>query len=334
MSGAPGVSRPLLLSAAFLLFGLSTCLFAESKALRQQAEALWTKAEAVSKPDYRKMTPYHQEASFTLSHLSAGELHGTYRKEFADANNWLEEVRIGPYQKYSIRKNGKLYSHENADFTPRGVSQVIRALTATNIRPEQGQSVHKVRSESLDGKAAICVETTSSAGDIGKGETCVSEGDGVLLKETSWEQTTLYSNYKPFEDKLLATHVEALYRGAKTMSADVAYRERPDLVAASILVPAAAQPELECKQKTPPKLQFHPDPSFPEGPNRPERALVGIDVRIGSDGRVKTGRISQSAGPDFDEAALGVVRTWTFKPSLCDLVPVEVTIHVDVDFHR
>jgi TonB family protein len=144
----------------------------------------------------------------------------------------------------------------------------------------------------------------------------------------------LYSSYQPFQGKLLATHVEALYNGIKTMSADVGFRERPDLAAGSILVPAGAQPELECKQKTPPKVEFHPDPTFPVGTYQTVSALVGIDVRIGSDGRVKNSRISQSAGRDFDQAALEVVRTWRFMPSLCDLVPVEVPIHVQVNFHR
>ena len=326
-------SRSLLLTISVVL-AVAASLWAEDAALRQRAEVLWAKAEDVSKIDDKKMAPYHEEGTFTLYHVHAGELQGTYRKEFADADNWLEEIRLGPYQKCLIHKGDKLYKLENTEFTPRGVQQLTNALAPHKIEPDKNESVRKIRTRKLNGAAAVCVEAQIPFPfESAKHETCMSEADGTLLSELKWEQTTTYSSYQPLAGKLAPTHLEVRLRDKKTLDGEVRYRERPDLTAASIEVLAGAKPEPQCKEKVPVKADYSTEPGMPAGHHGPGvNVTVVLEARIGADGLLKNTIISQTGGKDFDQATLDAVRTWRFKPSLCDGAPVEMNISIETNF--
>ena len=326
-------SQSFLLTTG-VIFALAVSLWTEDAALRQRAEALWAKAEDVSKIDDKKMAPYHEEGTFTLYHVHAGELQGTYRKEFADVDNWLEEIRLGPYQKFSIHKGDKLYKFENAEFTPRGVQQLTNALPPHKVEADKNESVRKIRSRKLNGVAAVCVEAQIPFPfEAAKHETCMSEADATLLSELKWDQTMTYSSYQPFEGKLPPTRFEVRLGKTKTLDGELRYRERPDLTAASIEVPTGARLEPQCKDKVPVKAEYKPDPEMPAGHHVPGvNVTVALEARIGADGLLKNTMVSQTGGKDFDKAALDAVRMWHFKPSLCDGVPVEMNISIETNF--
>jgi protein TonB len=54
-----------------------------------------------------------------------------------------------------------------------------------------------------------------------------------------------------------------------------------------------------------------------------ESGQVRLDVHVGPDGRVLEARVARSSGSELlDQAALGAVRTWRFRPAMVDGVPV------------
>ncbi|MBX9748234.1 MAG: energy transducer TonB [Roseococcus sp.] len=75
-------------------------------------------------------------------------------------------------------------------------------------------------------------------------------------------------------------------------------------------------------------------PSYPEAARlRGEQGTVGLELAVGSDGRVITVTVARSSGsPMLDAAARRAVLEWRFRPATRDGEPVPGTIRTSVHF--
>jgi TonB family protein len=55
-----------------------------------------------------------------------------------------------------------------------------------------------------------------------------------------------------------------------------------------------------------------------------DRSRVKVSFIIGTDGRVHSPLILESAGPEGDRSVLRAVRIWRFRPATCNGVPTEI----------
>ena len=76
-----------------------------------------------------------------------------------------------------------------------------------------------------------------------------------------------------------------------------------------------------CLDVQPPEALATPDPLFAPA-TRGER--VTVSFIIGTDGRVHSPLILQSAGLAGDRHVLQTVRTWKYRPATCNGVPTEI----------
>jgi TonB family protein len=75
-----------------------------------------------------------------------------------------------------------------------------------------------------------------------------------------------------------------------------------------------------CEDTQPPQALTTPDPLLvPAGAGM----KVKVSFIVGSDGRVHSPLILQSAGPVGDRNVLRTVRTWRYRPATCNGVPTE-----------
>ncbi len=75
-----------------------------------------------------------------------------------------------------------------------------------------------------------------------------------------------------------------------------------------------------CEDTRPPQALTTPDPLLaPAGTG----LMVRVSFIIGTDGRVHSPLILQSAGPAGDRNILRTVRTWRYRPATCNGVPTE-----------
>lgn len=75
-----------------------------------------------------------------------------------------------------------------------------------------------------------------------------------------------------------------------------------------------------CEDVQPPEALATPDPLFtPAGHGR----KVKVSFIIGTDGRVHSPLILESAGLAGDRHVLATVRTWRYRPATCNGVPTE-----------
>jgi TonB family protein len=82
----------------------------------------------------------------------------------------------------------------------------------------------------------------------------------------------------------------------------------------------------ECGAVQPPQALATPDPLLDEtGLN----SKVRVSFIIGTDGRVHSALILESAGPYEDRTILDAVRLWRYRPALCNGVPTEAEAKVE-----
>jgi TonB family protein len=82
----------------------------------------------------------------------------------------------------------------------------------------------------------------------------------------------------------------------------------------------------ECGAVQPPQALATPDPLLDE---TDLNSKVSVSFVIGTDGRVHSALILESAGPNEDRTILDAVRFWRYRPALCNGVPTEAEAKVE-----
>ena len=81
-----------------------------------------------------------------------------------------------------------------------------------------------------------------------------------------------------------------------------------------------------CGALQPPQALATPDPVLDEADLNSKASVSFI---IGTDGRVHSALILESAGPNEDRTILEAVRFWRYRPALCNGVPTESEAKVE-----
>ena len=76
----------------------------------------------------------------------------------------------------------------------------------------------------------------------------------------------------------------------------------------------------DCEDIEPPQAIATPDPLWRPNHQRPR---VEVSFIVGTDGRVHSPLILESAGISGDQRVLLTVKTWRFRPAMCNGVPTE-----------
>ena len=75
-----------------------------------------------------------------------------------------------------------------------------------------------------------------------------------------------------------------------------------------------------CEATRPPEALATPSPLLD---NPKMNAKIKVSFIIGTDGRVHSPLILESAGPQDDQVVLEAVRSWRYRPATCNGVPTE-----------
>jgi len=104
---------------------------------------------------------------------------------------------------------------------------------------------------------------------------------------------------------ILAQHERQVWRMPQRAAE---YREVPHISART-----------RCEDTRPPQALTTPDPLLSTGTGM----MVKVSFIVGTDGRVHSPLILQSAGSAGDRNILRTVRTWRYRPATCNGVPTE-----------
>lgn len=81
-----------------------------------------------------------------------------------------------------------------------------------------------------------------------------------------------------------------------------------------------------CGATQPPQALATPDPLLDEADLN---SKISVSFIIGTDGRVHSALILESAGPVEDRTVLDAVRVWRYRPALCNGVPTDSEAKVE-----
>jgi TonB family protein len=85
-----------------------------------------------------------------------------------------------------------------------------------------------------------------------------------------------------------------------------------------------------------PTLIYSVDPKFPRKGTYPSgfQGVVDLKLVVDRKGSPRSIEIVRSLAPSFDEAAMAAVQKYRFKPAMRDGQPVDVSVHVEVNFKK
>ena len=81
-----------------------------------------------------------------------------------------------------------------------------------------------------------------------------------------------------------------------------------------------------CEAAQPPQALATPDPLLDE---TDLNSKASVSFIVGTDGRVHSALILESAGPNEDRTILDAVRFWRYRPALCNGVPTDAEVKVE-----
>ena len=91
----------------------------------------------------------------------------------------------------------------------------------------------------------------------------------------------------------------------------------------------------KCDTTEPPVVLQRVEPKYSEEARKARyQGTVVLGVIIRKDGTVDIQRIVRSIGFGLDENAIQALKQWRFRPGMCNGVPVDVSLNIEVNFHR
>lgn len=85
---------------------------------------------------------------------------------------------------------------------------------------------------------------------------------------------------------------------------------------------------------TPPVATYSPEPKYPDNERKAGReGAVVLQLVIGTDGATHDISVARSLSPNFDQAAMDSVKTWTFSPAKKNGKPIPLHTQIQVEFH-
>ena len=85
-----------------------------------------------------------------------------------------------------------------------------------------------------------------------------------------------------------------------------------------------------CEADQPPEALTTPNPWMDRGD---ETMRIVVSFIVGTDGRVHSPFILESAGPSGDPTVLQAVQSWRYRPAMCNGVPTEVEAKIEFSKH-
>lgn len=90
-----------------------------------------------------------------------------------------------------------------------------------------------------------------------------------------------------------------------------------------------------CEAAQPPEPLATPNPLLetPDFDSKVFNLKISVSFIIGTDGRVHSPLILESAGTSPDRKVLSAVRSWRYRPALCNGVPTEAEGNIEFSIH-
>lgn len=297
---------------------------------KDQAKQLYEAAKAAT--DLRQQ-PYQLHAHLRLQMQTMVE--GDLIAAWNPPDQRRIEISLPGYTEIHVLNGTQEWVTRPAAVTPLSI---IRALTilklARGLAFFASAKAKNIKDVVRAGQELTCITEESKAYS---NEVCFDTHRHVPLTtevrrgSTVW--VTQYGDYQALGEKFLPRFMSKTENGV--LGEEVRANELtagPAPAQAFAPLPGV-QPVPACAEPMHPTPTHMPDPSYTsDARNRRIQGTVVLGVIIASDGRVGEVSAVQSLDPGLDQQAINAVKTWQFKPAMCDSTPVLSEISVEMHF--
>jgi len=315
----------------FFLFLAAPSILAGSD---QGARDLYPAAEQQANIFQSDVSPFQLELDFTAQIQVPTSGHLTLKWQAED--RWWRRVTMGDFQQIEIRNGDRLYTKNNAGFTPLRVKELFGLIQFA--KTPEGVKLKKVKQRIEEGAEVTCFETERKSSGAIAHDLCINSTSRDIVwdewKEFAEERRKHeYSSYFDFGRHRYPREMRLLVNGIKGLSAHVNSLETAALDDALLVPPTGALERRQCAGMKHPVAIKTPDPVYPRSAG--ENGMMGITsaaVTVLADGSIGDVQLIGSGTRSMDEATLQALKNWKFKPAMCGSEPVVSDIQVTVNF--
>jgi TonB family protein len=273
-------------------------------------------------------------ANFSFHRPDAQEVKGIYVRELESAEKWRNELQFGDLRSTRVRNGNQVWTHENFDFMPIAVEELLHALFTSTFRMAAADVVKRVHDRKINGIDTRCVEFESIVGKtMENGQICVQKDTGLVTEWQYGKRITTYSDYSSFAGRMKPRHITIEFESNNTVVADVSYDEVTAFDSETFKPLADGEVSDVCTTSRGPIAKYAPNPVYPlTVPSGAYKGKVVVDIKVGPDGHVQNAAIAETVQPQVDAAALEAVKKWQYEPGTCNGKPIKFTIQVSVNF--
>jgi TonB family protein len=318
------------------LLALTGILAADDKSAGKE---LLEKAGKISDIRAEGAPAFRMEGSFRLVPKNGGkESEGSFSEVWASKTRWRREFQTASFHEIEIASADKKWILDSGADRPSAALHALSAEAFSRYPPEVG----RVSERELGAVKASCVESKDSGSS--KALDCVDPQSGVfLLRETMVtppnnfpinRRSCVYRNYESFGEHLFPRSVRCSTGSDEDLEMTVVRLVlNPSPEEAEFSPPAGAIEMRKCRGHiSAPSVIHAPDPSYPA--HHKENPVVVLYLIVAQDGTPLSPEVARSGGVDFDREAIKTIRSWRFKPAVCDGSPTAVNINVEVSFRK
>ena len=276
-------------------------------------------------------------AEIQVANGQGGWANAEYLFAWASPSQWREEIKFADYDRLRIGSEKGYWQTSTLNYKPEFVFQLDEMLHVnTLLELSQGETLGRVKQREENGITEDCTDVKNK---FGTGRTlCFDDSTGALVA-VEYSATGIwrieYSDFRPVAGKILPFEVRATSDGRTVASMKVAAVGDFGDEAAVFTAPANAEFWARCNDM-PTAMQPEPHQARPVYPMAAkamrEQGTVVFYAIVEPDGSVAHLTPIQTAAPDLVAAAAEAVRTWRYKPAICDGKPVRRETRIAVEF--
>jgi TonB family protein len=317
-------------SSVLLLLGVA---FAEDH--KVAGERLVQAAQQASDIRVEGAPSFRLEGTFRIIPKAPGkESTGRYTEIWHSQTKWRREVETSSFHHVEIGGGNRRWVVATGTDRPNAAFDRDLTLLPNPINLK----ITGTSKRHLNNATATCINFET---EWSKGTDCLDPQTGVLLlreesitRGDARHSSCSYKNHEKFGDHWFPRSIRCLTNRGDDIELTISKLAAELSVEEGLFTkPQDAIESVNCLgHVVPPRAIYSPDPKYPDHHN--ESPIVVLWMTVGLDGKAQDPRIARSAGKDFDQPALDMVRQWRFEPSTCDGVSVPVQINIEVNFRK
>jgi TonB family protein len=239
------------------------------------------------------------------------------------------EIEIGDYREVILRNENRLWNQRSYT-QPLRVNQLLELLAALNHRLKPDDEFSELKAD----KARYCSQLKNKSFKL-KQKWCFIGTDVVEISAEyeSGKERKLYSDYSEFAGKRFPRSGKYEDKGKVLVEFSDVTVQDASIDSATFSPLAGVVAEATCDSPVVPKPINTPDPHYTDEARAARlKGETVFLVKISDAGKVLAAEPVQMLGKGLQQNASEAIKTWTFRPAMCNGVPIPYEVKVAVNF--